>query len=40
MVTDANAVIQRVNNAFTRLTGYSAEEAVQQTPALLNSGMA
>lgn len=38
MVTDANGIIQRVNNAFTRLTGYSEEEAMEQTPALLNSG--
>ena len=38
MVTDANGVIQRVNNAFTRLTGYSAEEAAGKTPALLSSG--
>ena len=38
MVTDANSVIQRVNNAFTRLTGYSAEEAVGKTPTLLSSG--
>ncbi|MCE9551460.1 MAG: EAL domain-containing protein [Betaproteobacteria bacterium] len=38
MVTDANGVIQRVNNAFTRLTGYRAEEAVGKTPALLSSG--
>jgi diguanylate cyclase (GGDEF)-like protein/PAS domain S-box-containing protein len=38
MVTDANRVIVRVNQAFTRLTGYSAEEAVGQTPALLKSG--
>lgn len=38
MVTDAHGVIQRVNNAFTRLTGYSAEEVVGQMPALLSSG--
>ncbi len=38
MVADANGVIMRVNNAFTRLTGYSAEEAVGRTPALLSSG--
>lgn len=38
MVTDANRVIVRVNQAFTRLTGYSAEEAVGKTPALLKSG--
>jgi len=38
IVTDANGVIKRVNNAFTRITGYSAEEAMEQTPALLSSG--
>ncbi|MEO6422939.1 MAG: diguanylate cyclase, partial [Candidatus Nitrotoga sp.] len=38
MVTDASGVIKRVNDAFTRITGYSAEEAVECTPALLSSG--
>lgn len=38
MITDASGVILRVNPAFTRLTGYSAEEAVGQTPAMLKSG--
>ena len=38
MVTDPNGVIERVNKAFTKLTGYSAEEAIGQTPALLKSG--
>ncbi len=38
IVTDASAVILRVNRAFTRLTGYSAEEAVGRTPHLLSSG--
>jgi len=38
IVTDPNAVIVRVNQAFTRLTGYSAKEAVGQTPRLLSSG--
>lgn len=38
MVTDANNVILRVNRAFTKLTGYSNEEAVGKTPALLKSG--
>jgi len=37
-VTDANAVILRVNRAFTEMTGYSAEEAVGETPHLLYSG--
>ncbi|MDP1659432.1 MAG: EAL domain-containing protein [Methylotenera sp.] len=38
MVTDANNIILRVNNAFTTITGYSAEEAVGQNPRLLSSG--
>ena len=38
IVTNPNAVIVRVNQAFTRLTGYSAKEAVGQTPHLLSSG--
>ncbi|MES2013528.1 MAG: EAL domain-containing protein [Pseudomonadota bacterium] len=38
VVTDANRVILRVNHAFSRITGYSAEEAIGQTPRLLNSG--
>lgn len=38
MVTDDNNVILRVNNAFTKITGYSPEEAVGQTPKLLGSG--
>lgn len=37
MVTDENAVIIRVNHAFTRLTGYSAEEAVGRNPSMLKS---
>jgi diguanylate cyclase (GGDEF)-like protein/PAS domain S-box-containing protein len=38
MVTDPNGVIRRVNQAFSQLTGYSAEEVIGQTPALLSSG--
>jgi|GEM_PF-6145281 len=38
MITDANGVILRVNLAFTENTGYTAEEAVGQTPRLLKSG--
>lgn len=37
MVTNLQGVILTVNPAFTRLTGYSAEEAVGKTPALLSS---
>jgi len=38
VVTDADNVILRVNQAFTRLTGYSAEEAIGQKTSLLASG--
>ncbi len=38
IIADANQVILNVNQAFTRITGYSAEEAIGQTPALLKSG--
>ncbi|MDO8933385.1 MAG: diguanylate cyclase, partial [Rhodocyclaceae bacterium] len=38
MVTDANGIILRVNNAFTEMTGYTAAEAVGKTPAILKSG--
>lgn len=38
MITDANGVILRVNTAFTETTGFSAEDAVGQTPRLLKSG--
>jgi len=38
MVTDTDGVIVRVNQAFTRLTGYSAGEAVGRKPAMLSSG--
>lgn len=38
MVTDAQQRILRVNAAFTRLTGYSADEAIGQLPSLLKSG--
>jgi len=37
MVTDASNTILRVNSAFTECTGYTAEEAVGQTPRLLRS---
>ncbi|MDD2914768.1 MAG: EAL domain-containing protein [Gallionella sp.] len=37
MVTDEHATIIRVNQAFTRLTGYSAEEAIGKTPSMLKS---
>jgi len=37
LVTDEDAVIIRVNQAFTRLTGYSAKEAVGKNPSMLRS---
>ncbi|MDO9168806.1 MAG: EAL domain-containing protein [Methylobacter sp.] len=37
-ITDANQIILKVNKAFTRITGYSPEEVIGQTHALLNSG--
>lgn len=39
LVTDANNVILKVNQAFTRITGYSAEEVLGKTPNLLSSGL-
>jgi PAS domain S-box-containing protein len=38
LVTDANTVILSVNSAFTKATGYTAEEVIGQTPRLLKSG--
>ncbi|MBL8258491.1 MAG: EAL domain-containing protein [Candidatus Competibacteraceae bacterium] len=38
MVTDAEGVIKSVNPAFAAITGYSAAEAIGQTPRILNSG--
>jgi len=37
LITDASAIIEYVNPAFSRITGYDADEVVGQTPALLNS---
>jgi len=38
MITDANSVVLRVNRAFTKITGYTPDEVVGQTPRLLHSG--
>jgi PAS domain S-box-containing protein len=35
VITDSHGVIERVNTAFTRLTGYTSEEAAGQTPGIL-----
>jgi PAS domain S-box-containing protein len=37
-ITDADGAIQYVNPAFERITGYSAAEAIGQTPRILSSG--
>ena len=37
-VTDVDARILRVNQAFTEITGYTADEAIGQTPRILKSG--
>ena len=37
-VTDSRSVILHVNQSFCTITGYSAAEAVGQTPAMLSSG--
>jgi diguanylate cyclase (GGDEF)-like protein/PAS domain S-box-containing protein len=38
VITDTNANIEYVNNAFEQVTGYSAEEVIGANPRLLNSG--
>ncbi|MDX2367727.1 MAG: EAL domain-containing protein [Colwellia sp.] len=38
IITDATATIINVNDAFTRITGYSREEAIGQNPSFLQSG--
>lgn len=38
IITDARARILRVNNAFTRITGYREEEVIGRTPRMLRSG--
>lgn len=37
-ITDAQGTILKVNQAFTEVTGYSAEEVIGKNPRLLNSG--
>ena len=38
VITDAGGIIQYVNPAFIRMTGYTSEEAVGQYPSILKSG--
>jgi diguanylate cyclase (GGDEF)-like protein/PAS domain S-box-containing protein len=38
LITDANKIILKVNHAFTRITGYSADDVIGKTPQLLGSG--
>jgi len=38
IITDRAGIIEYVNPAFTRVTGFSAEEAMGQTPRILKSG--
>ena len=38
LISDADTRILSVNPAFTRITGYTAEEIIGQTPKILNSG--
>src|SRR5690606_23107744 len=38
VLTDTQSRILQVNPAFTEITGYSVEEALQNTPAMLKSG--
>ena len=38
VITDAEGRIEYVNQAFTRVTGYDAQEVVGQNPRVLNSG--
>ncbi|MDQ6956798.1 MAG: PAS domain S-box protein, partial [Mariprofundaceae bacterium] len=38
IITDTQGMIEYVNPAFEKITGYKAEEAIAQTPAILSSG--
>jgi PAS domain S-box-containing protein len=38
IITDLNGIISYVNQAFTQITGYRADEAVGNTPSMLRSG--
>ncbi|MCK9199796.1 MAG: EAL domain-containing protein [Gallionella sp.] len=38
LITDANALVLQVNKAFTKITGYGAEEVIGRNASLLQSG--
>jgi diguanylate cyclase (GGDEF)-like protein/PAS domain S-box-containing protein len=38
MITDSKGMILKVNQAFTRITGFAADEAAGRTPRMLSSG--
>ncbi len=38
MITDTKGVIVQINKAFTKITGYTEQEALGQTPSILKSG--
>jgi diguanylate cyclase (GGDEF)-like protein/PAS domain S-box-containing protein len=38
MITDAKGLIVEINDTFTRITGYSRDEALGRNPSMLNSG--
>lgn len=38
VITDTNGIIQYVNSAFTKITGYSAQEVIGRNPSVLQSG--
>jgi len=38
LITDSQGIIEYVNPAFTKITGYPAEEAIGQSPRILKSG--
>ncbi|HCT29799.1 MAG TPA: hypothetical protein DIW31_03475, partial [Bacteroidales bacterium] len=38
VITDISGTIEYVNRKFTEITGYTSDEAIGQTPAVLNSG--
>lgn len=39
MITDGRGVIERVNSAFTRITGFTQQDALGQKPRFLQSGL-